>query len=110
MIEGGAVGFVWGCPSPDCGVALVSATAERGADKCPTCGTAGLEALGAGRVTRDEAGAITAIEPVPMLSREVAELAMAGLVSTAGRPRKKGKKGRGKSPTRRVIPVQRGGH
>jgi hypothetical protein len=102
------VRFVWGCPSSDCGVTLVSPTAERGVDRCPTCGAVGLEALGAGRVTRNEAGEIAAIEPVSMFSREVAELAMAGLVSTAGRPRKKGKKGRGKSPTRRVVPVRRG--
>ena len=100
------VRFVWGCPSLDCGVTLVSPTAERGVDQCPTCGAVGLEALGAGRVTRNEAGEIAAIEPVSMLSREVAELA--GLVSITGRPRKKGKKGRGKSPTRRVVPVRRG--
>lgn len=105
----------------------------RRGEPCPACG-GDVITLGVGYPTRDAGGAIVAMDPVSMLSREVAEAvtegAMAespframlfgaearrlrreqrrGIITIGAKPLPKAKKRSGKSPTRKVIPVQRG--
>ena len=116
----------WMLECEKCEAAFVSPIrgARRG-DPCPHCG-GDIITLGAGYPTRDADGAIASMDPVSMLSREVAEAMAAdafeesplrALMTTRKRytitgiaePKPKGKKGRGKSPTRKVVPVKRSG-
>lgn len=81
----------------------------RRGEPCPECG-GDVITLGAGYPTRDTGGAIVAMDPVSMLSREVAEATLGDLRAAgfARGPAIKRKKRSGKSPTRKVVPVQRG--
>ena len=108
----------------------------RRGDPCPACG-GDVITLGAGYPTRDADGAIVAMDPVSMLSREVAEAVTEGIVrvnpsppramlsgaearrlrreqrrgiiTIGAKPLPKAKKRSGKSPTRKVVPVHRSG-
>jgi hypothetical protein len=112
----------WMLECEKCEAAFVSPMrGARRSDPCPHCG-GGIIALGAGYPTRDADGAIVSMDPVSMLSREVAEAMTAGvfeespLMTTrkqytiAGIAKPKRKKRSGKSPTRKVVPVARGHH
>lgn len=81
----------------------------RRGEPCPACG-GDVIILGAGYPTRDAEGVIVGMDPVSMLSREVAEATLGDLrpAGITRGPTPKGKKGRGKSPTRKVVLVQRG--
>ena len=100
----------WMLECEGCGAAFVSPTRGQQRDKpCPQCG-GDVIILGAGYPSRDAEGAIVAIDPVSMLSREVAEATLGDMVPVrnyTNKPLPKAKKRSGKSPTRKVIPVQR---
>jgi hypothetical protein len=124
----------WMLECEKCEAAFVSPIrGSRRSDPCPHCG-GDIIILGAGYPTRDADGAIVSMDPVSMLSREVAEAMTAGVfeesplralmagsearrtrrerrkgIITIGKPLPKGKKRSGKSPTRKVVPVQRSG-
>jgi hypothetical protein len=123
----------WMLECEKCEAAFVSPIrGARRSDPCPHCG-GDIITLGAGYPTRDAEGAIVSMDPVSILSREVAEAMVADIFEegplralmagsesrharrerrkgalTSGKPTPKGKKGRGKSPTRKVVPVARG--
>ena len=95
-----------------CEAAFVSPTrGPRRGDPCPHCG-GDIITLGAGYPTRDADGAIASMDPVSMLSREVAEAVRVVGIDYANRtmtdkPLPKNKKRSGKSPTRKVVLVAR---
>ena len=102
----------WMLECEKCEAAFVSPMrGARRSDPCPHCG-GDIIVLGAGYPTRDADGAIVSMDPVSMLSREVAEATMGDMVPVrnyTGKPLPKAKKRSGKSPTRKVVPVQRSG-
>lgn len=101
----------WMLECERCEAAFVSPIRDpRRCEPCPECG-GDIIILGAGYPTRDAEGAIVAMDPVSMLSHEVAEATLGDLrpAGITRGPTPKGKKGRGKSPTRKVVPAQRSG-
>lgn len=102
----------WMLECEGCGAAFISPIrGPRRGDPCPQCG-GNIITLGVGYPTRDADGAIVSMDPVSMLSREVAEATLGDLrpagIITRG-PMPKAKKRSGKNPTRKVVPVQRSG-
>ena len=114
----------WMLECEKCEAAFVSPMrGARRSDPCPHCG-GDIVTLGAGYPTRDADGAIVSMDPMSMLSREVAEAMTADVFEESplralmtrrkrytitGINEPKRKKRSGKSPTRKVVPVQRSG-